>query len=216
MESLDPSNRALQEQIWLLQDQKKATEELTKALESAGKSIQDEINRLRGVTAGSGSGTLQAQFAIKTASARSGNLDSLKSLPDLSKAIETAVMGTASTEFEVAKTKAWLAASLSETMKLLGMSTDSSGNVTVGSSLTGTTSGSSASGGTLVVDKTNQELLTELKVLNAKVADLEAAAVATALTNSKMHKILDRVAADGNNFSVVVNTETAPVQVHTV
>jgi len=216
LESLDPSNRALQEQIWLLQDQKKATEELTKALESAGKSIQDEINRLRGVTAGSGSGTLQAQFAIKTASARSGNLDSLKSLPDLSKAIETAVMGTASTEFEVAKTKAWLAASLSETMKMLGMSTDSSGNVTVGSSLTGATSGSSSSGGTLVVDKTNQELLTELKVLNAKVADLEAAAVATALTNSKMHKILDRVAADGNNFSVVVNTETAPVQVHTV
>ena len=216
LESLDPSNRALQEQIWLLQDQKKATEELTKALESAGKSIQDEINRLRGVTAGSGSGTLQAQFAIKTAQARSGNLDSLKSLPDLSKAIETAVMGTASTEFEVAKTKAWLAASLSETMKMLGMSTDSSGNVTVGSSLTGTTSGSSSSGGTLVVDKTNQELLTELKVLNAKVADLEAAAVATALSNSKMHKILDRVAADGNNFSVVVYTETAPVQVHTV
>lgn len=216
LESLDPSNRALQEQIWLLQDQKKATEELTKALESAGKSIQDEINRLRGVTAGSGSGTLQAQFAIKTASARSGNLDSLKSLPDLSKAIETAVMGTASTEFEVAKTKAWLAASLSETMQMLGMSTDSSGNVTVGSSLTGTTSGSSASGSTLIVDKTNQELLTELKTLNAKVADLEAAAVATALTNSKMHKILDRVAADGNNFSVVVNTETAPVQVHTV
>ena len=216
LESLDPSNRALQEQIWLLQDQKKATEELTKALESAGKSIQDEINRLRGVTAGSGSGTLQAQFAINTAQARSGNIDSLKSLPDLSKAIETAVMGTASTEFEVAKTKAWLAASLSETMKMLGMSTDSSGNVTVGSSLTGTTSGSSASGGTLVVDKTNQELLTELKVLNAKVADLEAAAVATALSNSKMHKILDRVAADGNNFSVVVNTEAGAVQVHTV
>jgi len=213
LESLDPSNRALQEQIWLLQDQKKATEELTKALESAGKSIQDEINRLRGVTAGSGSGTLQAQFAIKTASARSGNLDSLKSLPDLSKAIETAVMGTASTEFEVAKTKAWLAASLSETMKMLGMSTDSSGNVTVGSSLTGTTSGSVASGGTLVVDKTNQELLTELKVLNAKVADLEAAAVATALSNSKMHKILDRVAADGNSFSVVVNTDAGPVAV---
>lgn len=216
LESLDPSNRALQEQIWLLQDQKKATEELTKALESAGKSIQDEINRLRGVTVGSGSGTLQAQFAIKTASARSGNLDSLKSLPDLSKAIETAVMGTASTELDVAKTKAWLAASLSETMQTLGLSSDSSGNVTLGSSLTGTTSGSVASGGTLVVDKTNQELLTELKTLNAKVADLEAAAVATALTNSKMHKILDRVAADGNSFSVVVNTETAPVQVHTV
>lgn len=216
LESLDPSNRALQEQIWLLQDQKTATEELTKALESAGKSIQDEINRLRGVTSTSGSGTLQTQFAINTASARAGNVDALKSLPDLSKAIETATISSASTELEVARMKAFLATSLSQTMQTLGLSTDASGNVSVGSSLTGTTSGTSASGSALIVDKTNQELLTELKTLNAKVADLEAAAVATALTNSKMHKILDRVAADGNNFSVVVNTETAPVQVHTV
>ena len=216
LESLDPSNRALQEQIWLLQDQKTATEELTKALESAGKSIQDEINRLRGVTSTSGSGTLQAQFAINTASARAGNVDALKSLPDLSKAIESATISSASTELEVARMKAFLATSLSQTMQTLGLSTDASGNVSVGSSLTGTTSGTSASGSALIVDKTNQELLTELKTLNAKVADLEAAAVATALTNSKMHKILDRVAADGNSFSVVVNTETAPVQVHTV
>lgn len=216
LESLDPSNRALQEQIWLLQDQKTATEELTKALESAGKSIQDEINRLRGVTSTSGSGTLQAQFAINTASARAGNVDALKSLPDLSKAIESATISSASTELEVARMKAFLATSLSQTMQTLGLSTDASGNVSVGSSLTGTTSGTSASGSALIVDKTNQELLTELKTLNAKVADLEAAAVATALTNSKMHKILDRVAADGNNFSVVVNTEAAPVQVQTV
>lgn len=216
LESLDPSNRALQEQIWLLQDQKTATEELTKALESAGKSIQDEINRLRGVTSTSGSGTLQAQFAINTASARAGNVDALKSLPDLSKAIESATISSASTELEVARMKAFLATSLSQTMQTLGLSTDASGNVSVGSSLTGTTSGTSASGSALIVDKTNQELLTELKTLNAKVADLEAAAVATALSNSKMHKILDRVAADGNNFSVVVNTEAAPVQVQTV
>jgi len=31
-----------------------------------------------------------------------------------------------------------------------------------------------------------------------------------------MQKLLDRVAADGNNFSVVVNTEAAPVKVQTV
>jgi hypothetical protein len=199
-----------------LQDQKTATEELTKALESAGKSIQDEINRLRGVTSTSGTGTLQAQFAIKTASARAGNLDALKSLPDLSKAIETATIASASTELEVARMKAYLATSLSGTMQTLGLSTDASGNVSVGSSLTGTTSGTTASGSALIVDKTNQELLTELKTLNAKVADLEAAAVATALSNSKMHKILDRVAADGNSFSVVVNTDSAPVAVEVV
>ena len=213
LEALDPSNRALQEQIWLLEDQKKATDELNSALKQAGKTIADEIKRLLGVTTAGNPAALQTEFALKTAQARAGNVDALNALPELSKAIETLTLGKASTQLEVDTMRAWLAGSLAETMKQLGISVDEVGNVTTGNTLTNP---STSTGGAFYVDNTNQALLSELKTLNAKVADLEAAAVATALSNSKMQKLLDRVAADGNNFSVVVNTESAPVQVQTV
>ena len=213
LEALDPSNRALQEQIWLLEDQKKATDELNSALKQAGKTIADEIKRLLGVTTSGNPAALQTEFALKTAQARAGNVDALNALPELSKAIETLTLGKASTQLEVDTMRAWLAGSLAETMKQLGISVDEVGNVTTGNTLTNP---STSTGGAFYVDNTNQALLSELKTLNAKVADLEAAAVATALSNSKMQKLLDRVAADGNNFSVVVNTESAPVQVQTV
>lgn len=213
LESLDPSNRALQEQIWLLEDQKKATEELNNALKQAGKTIADEIKRLLGVTTAGNPAALQTEFALKTAQARAGSVDALNALPELSKAIETLTLGKASTQLEVDTMRSWLAGSLAETMKQLGISVDEVGNVTTGNILTNP---STSTGGAFYVDNTNQALLSELKTLNAKVADLEAAAVATALSNSKMQKLLDRVAADGNNFSVVVNTEAAPVKVQTV
>lgn len=213
LEALDPSNRALQEQVWLLEEQKKATDELNDALKQAGKTIADEIKRLLGVSSVGNTAALQAEFALKTAAARAGNVDALKGLPELSKAIETATLGKASTQLEVDRMRSWLAGSLAETMKQLGISVDEVGNVTTGNILTNP---STSTGGAFYVDNTNQALLSELKTLNAKVADLEAAAVATALSNSKMQKLLDRVAADGNNFSVVVNTEAAPVKVQTV
>lgn len=214
LEALDPSNRALQEQVWLLEEQKKATDELSNALKQAGKTIADEIKRLLGVSTSNNTSALQAEFAIKTASARSGNIDALNALPELSKALETATLGKATTQLEVDRMRSWLAGSLAETMKTLGINSDDSGNITIGSSLNGSTAPSATN--PIIVDNTNQALLSELKTLNAKVADLEAAAVATALSNSKMQKLLDRVAADGNNFSVVVNTDAAPVQVQTV
>jgi len=214
LEALDPSNRALQEQIWLLEDQKKATDELNSALKQAGKTIADEIKRLLGVTTSGNTAALQSEFAIKTASARAGNIDALNALPELSKAIETATLGNATTQLEVDRMRSWLAGSLAETLKSLGITEDTSGNITVGTSLTGATTPSMQN--PLIIDNTNQELLAELKTLNSKVADLESAAVATALSNSKIQKLLDRVASDGNNFSVVVNTESAPVQVQTV
>lgn len=211
LEALDPSNRALQEQVWLLEEQKKATDELSNALKQAGKTIADEIKRLLGVSTSNNTSALQAEFAIKTASARSGNIDALNALPELSKALETATLGKATTQLEVDRMRSWLAGSLAETMKTLGINSDDSGNITIGSSLNGSTAPSATN--PIIVDNTNQALLSELKTLNAKVADLEAAAVATALSNSKMQKLLDRVAADGSNLSVVINTEAAPVAV---
>jgi hypothetical protein len=141
LESMDATLRALKEQIYAAQDKAKADELLaqaakeraeieTKALEEAAKAAQDyqdalinvtqtivdEVNRLRGINASSSSALLKAQFATLTAQARTGNLDALGKLPELSRSIEEATLGTATSALEVARIRAWLAASLTETL----------------------------------------------------------------------------------------------------
>ena len=70
---LDESNRALQQQIWALQDAKEAADaadQLRGAWSSIGDSILDEVNRIRGITDGSSGGsfaTLMGQFNAATA-----------------------------------------------------------------------------------------------------------------------------------------------------
>jgi hypothetical protein len=141
LESMDATLRGLKEQIFAAQDKAKADELLaqaakeraeieTKALEEAAKAAQDyqdalinvtqtivdEVNRLRGINASSSSALLKAQFATLTAQARTGNLDALGKLPELSRSIEEATLGTATSALEVARIRAWLAASLTETL----------------------------------------------------------------------------------------------------
>lgn len=141
LNAMDASLRGLKEQIWAAQDkaikdaaaakaaeeaaamQAKATEEAAQAaqryqdaLSSVTKTIQDEIDRLRGIEATTNPSALKAQFAILTAQARSGNLDALGKLPEVSKAIEQATIASAQSAIDVARIRAWLAASLGETI----------------------------------------------------------------------------------------------------
>lgn len=141
LEAIDESLRGIQEQIWAAQAQAEANElaaqaaqdaadAQVKAAEDAAKALQDyadalanvsqtvieEINRLRGINATSSSASLKAQFATLTAQARTGNLDALGKLPELSRSIEEATLGTATSALEVARIRAWLAASLSDTL----------------------------------------------------------------------------------------------------
>jgi hypothetical protein len=85
-------------------------------LADVSQTVIDEINRLRGINASSSSVLLKAQFATLTAQARTGNLDALGKLPELSRSIEEATLGSATSALEVARIRAWLAASLSETL----------------------------------------------------------------------------------------------------
>jgi hypothetical protein len=130
LEGMDASLRALKEQIWAAEAKAKADAEAAKIAEEAASAIQkyqdalvsvtqtiiDEINRLRGINASSSSVLLKAQFATLTAQARTGNLDALGKLPELSRSIEEATLGSATSALEVARIRAWLAASLSETL----------------------------------------------------------------------------------------------------
>lgn len=139
--AMDASLRGLQEQIWAAlakaeadaeaakiaeeaadaqakaaEDAARALQEYTDALADVSQTVIDEINRLRGINASSSAVLLKAQFATLTAQARTGNLDALGKLPELSRSIEEATLGTASSALEVARIRAWLAASLSETL----------------------------------------------------------------------------------------------------
>ena len=123
LEAMDASLRALQKQVWATQDKAAADEKAAEAakqykdaLASVTQTIVDEVNRLRGINTSSSSVLLKAQFATLTAQARTGNLDALGKLPELSRSIEEATMGTATSALEVARIRAWLAASLSETL----------------------------------------------------------------------------------------------------
>jgi hypothetical protein len=130
LEGMDASLRALKEQIWaaqakaeedakaakVLEDAANAMQKYQEALANVTETVMDEIKRLRGINASAPSALLKAQFATLTAQARTGNLDALGKLPELSRSIEEATLGTATSALEVARIRAWLAASLSETL----------------------------------------------------------------------------------------------------
>lgn len=141
LEATDASLRSLREAIWAAQEKAAADAAAAKAAEEAAaaeakaakdaadalkqymdtltdvsKTVTDEINRLRGINASSTSVLLKAQFATLTAQARTGNLDALAKLPELSKAIEQATTTSAGSALEVARIRAWLASSLAETL----------------------------------------------------------------------------------------------------
>lgn len=141
LDSMDASLRSLKEQIWAAEAKAAADAAAAKAAEEAAaaevkaaqdaadamqkymetladvsQTVTEEINRLRGINATSASVLLKAQFATLTAQARTGNLDALAKLPELSRSIEEATIGTASSALEVARIRAWLSASLGETL----------------------------------------------------------------------------------------------------
>ena len=141
LETIDATLVGLQEQIWAAQAraeadaiaaqaaedaadaQVKAAEDAAQAMQkyadtlaSVSQTVVEEINRLRGINASSSSVLLKAQFATLTAQARNGNLDALGKLPELSRSIEEATLGSATSALEVARIRAWLDASLSETL----------------------------------------------------------------------------------------------------
>jgi len=130
LEGLDESLRILKQQVYAAQEKAEADAEAAKVLEDAARALEsyqnalqsvsstviEEINRLRGINASSSSVLLKAQFATLTAQARTGNLDALGKLPELSRSIEEATLGTATSALEVARIRAWLDASLSETL----------------------------------------------------------------------------------------------------
>ncbi|WP_394652335.1 hypothetical protein [uncultured Sphingomonas sp.] len=118
---LDASNRALQQQIWAMQDGQeaaRAADELRKAWTSVGDSIMDEVERIRGLDSESGPvgfAALMGRFNAMSLSARAGDQDAAKLLPGLSQELLRAAGDAATSRQELDRVRAQTAASLEET-----------------------------------------------------------------------------------------------------
>jgi hypothetical protein len=128
--AINPANRALQEQVWALQDQKAAADQAAQAAQTLASawagittSLTDEVKRIRGLMTGGAATTLevlQAQFAIATGQARAGDQAAAQSLTSLSQSLLQAGAAQATSLVELQRMQALTANSLELTASLVG------------------------------------------------------------------------------------------------
>lgn len=220
---LDESNRALQEQIWAIQDAKEAADaakQLKDAWTSVGDSIMDEVNRIRGLTDAASGGSfasLMGQFNAATTAARGGDQDAASSLPALSQALLQAADLAATSRQELDRIQAQTAASLAETYAAI-MAGGGSGNA--GGSPVGVATGVGAPTGTILSNaaaaaqlsatapSANDDLAQEIKSLREEVAqmrnDNNAGHAATAGNTGAIKRKLEDVTAASGGQAVSV------------
>ena len=218
---LDESNRALQEQIWALQDQQKAADEAAAAAEklrSAWTQITDgllaEVARIRGSMDGGTKIYAQAlsEFNAATLAARSGDQEAAKSLPGLSQTLLNAAADAATSAQDLARIQGQTAASLEQTVAIInamaGLPADTAATVAASTSpswweqfastQTATATTSANDSATVLIDG-----LASLRQELSDLRDEQRIASATiASGTSKTARILERVTPDGDALAV--------------
>ncbi len=212
---LDASNRALQEQIYAIQDAQAAAtaaKALSDAWTSVGDSIMDEVKRIRGLTDVAGGNTfasLQGQFNAATSAARGGDQDAAKNLPALSQALLTAAAEQATSRQELARVQAQTAASLEATygvVTALAKGSTSSTAIVSTDDLIASISDAQTSSTPAAA---NDDLLSEIKSLREEVAGMRnennSGQAAIAGSAARMDRRLEAVtsASGGDAISVV-------------
>jgi hypothetical protein len=208
---IDSSNRALQEQVWAIQDAQdaaKAADELRAAWTSVGDSIMDEVKRIRGLT-GTNGGTsfasLMGQFNAASAAARGGDQDAAKSLPQLSQALLSAAALSATSRQELDRVQAQTAASLEATNAAIGrLSNTATPTASVASILADAATAQASTAPTAA----NDDMAAELRALRDELAqmraDNNAGHAATASNTGVMKRVLENVTADSSGTAVSV------------
>ncbi len=122
---VDVSNRALQQQVWAIEDAQKAADaakQLSDAWSSVGNSIEDEIKRIRGLSDASGGtsfASAMGEFNAATTAARGGDMDAAKLLPGLSQALLKLAGDNVTSRQELDRVQAATAASLEATSSVV-------------------------------------------------------------------------------------------------
>ncbi|TCP71820.1 hypothetical protein [Sphingomonas sp. PP-CE-1G-424] len=209
---LDASNRALQEQIYALQDAQTAAEAAAQAAQAladawgaVGTSISDEIKRIRGLadtgTANSFA-TLQGQFNAATNAARGGDIEAAKLLPGLSQSLLTAAADAATSRQELARVQAMTAASLEATNEKLGQAPSEKISTAALLAVAATNQSASTSAAN------NAEMINELAMLREEVRQMRSenntGNAAIAGEGKRTNRILDNVTQENGGNAVTV------------
>lgn len=210
---LDPSNRALQQQIWAIQDAQeaaRAADQLRQAWASVGDGIMEEVKRIRGLTGGNEDGgfaMLMGQFNAATAAARAGDQDAAKSLPGLSQSLLRSAAAAATSRQELDRVQAQTAASLERTYDVISLLAGAS-NATTASTLAAAATAAQAN--TPTSSAANEDLAAAVRSLSEKVSkmheDNNAGHAATASNTGAIQRKLDDVtaASGGDAISTVI------------
>lgn len=208
--SLDPSNRALQQQIYAIQDAQdaaKAADDLRQAWKSVGDSIMDEVNRIRGLSntgTGGSFASLMGQFNAANSAARAGDMDAAKDLPQLSKSLLDAAALAATSRQELDRVQAQTAAALEATYAAIGgQAVDTSPSSGATAAMLSTLSASQATSETTATDSgvTMADLRKEVSDMSAK---LTSALAQIASNTSRSARTLDNVTAASGGEAVSV------------
>ena len=210
---LDASNRALQQQIWAVQDAQeaaKAADELRKAWQSVGDGIMDEVRRIRGLSGVDGGGNfadLLGRFNAATAGARAGDQEMAKSLPGLSQALLTAAQNAATSRQELDRVRAQTAASLEATYGAISALT-AGGATTTNAALLGASAAAqppaSADGGRDDrLEAAIAELRDEMAQMRSENNNANAALVSA---GNKTARILENVTSPTGGNAVAIAT----------
>jgi len=215
---IDMSNKALQEQVWALEDQQKAADDAAIAAEqlrNAWAQITDgliaEIKRIRGVMSDTPTNYAAALAAFNNASmlARSGDQEAAKALPGLSQALLSVAANTARSAEDLGRLQGLTAASLEQTLAIINQASGAEPAAATSAATTPSWWDQFAANqvGTPSIPANDGQgaMIDELKALRQVVSDLRdeqrIAAATIASGTSKTARILERVTPDGDAIS---------------
>jgi hypothetical protein len=208
---LDASNRALQMQIWAAQDAQeaaRAADDLRKAWTDVGKSIADEVKRIRGITdptGATGFAAAQGQFNAASVAARAGDQEAAKLLPGLSQALLKLAADAATSRQELERVQAQTAASLEATLGAVGALGTPASPASNANALLAAMTASQAS---TAPQAANDSMASELAALRQEVAAMRnennAGHAATAGNTGRTAKVLETVTAESGGDAISV------------
>lgn len=203
------------------EEQARAAEQLKSAWQSITDAIYNEVNRIRGLTQGDsalGFAALMNKFNVTSEAARGGNQDAAKLLPQLSQQLLELGAKQATSLVELRRLEMLTANSLEQTGNTLtgkyGLTVPAfadGGQYGGGLALVGENGPElinfNSSGRVYTSDQTSgmldsSNVVTAIDRLNSNIDGLRIEMRADVTQNSKVAKLLDRLAPDGQNLNV--------------
>lgn len=174
-----------------LADQKRADKAFRDSIRAVSDSLFAEANRIRSLLPGGAAQSFaaaQSQFAITSASARSGNAEAAKLLPGLAQQLLDLAAQNARSAQELALIRAQTAASLDQTGNALNK----------GAGINYTAPAALTQPATLNTRSTTDDVVAALKAVQDELAAMRAASDRTAASTLKTANLLTQVTRDGD------------------